>query len=47
MTTRPIPQRPEDSGVPSEVPDLAQIEGAHLLADKAGAFLTECGFTDE
>ncbi len=47
MTTCPIPQHPEDSGVPSEVPELAQIEGAHLLANKAREFLTDCGFTDQ
>lgn len=46
MTSCPIPQHPHDSGVPEEVPELAQIEGAHLLANDARAFLTGCGFSD-
>ena len=46
MTTCPIPQRPEDFGLESEVPDIAQIEGARLLANEAREFLTGCGFSD-
>ena len=46
MTTCPIPQRPEDFGVETEVPDIAQIEGARLLANEAREFLTGCGFND-
>ena len=46
MTTCPVPKRPRDSGVPAEVPELAQIEGAHLLANEARPFLKDCGFTD-
>ncbi len=42
----PIPQHPRESGVEEEVPELAQIEGAHLLANEARHFLTGCGFTD-
>ena len=47
MTSCPIPQHPENFGVPTEVPELAQIEGAHLLANKARPFLKGCGFTDQ
>ncbi len=45
MTTCPIPKRPEETGTKAEVPELAQIEGAHLLANEARDFLTGCGFT--
>ena len=46
MTSCPIPQHPHEAGVVEEVPELAQIEGAHLLANEARPFLTGCGFTD-
>ncbi len=46
MTSCPVPKRPHEFGVDSEVPELAQIEGAHLLANEARAFLAGCGFTD-
>lgn len=46
MLACPIPHRPRDVGVNEEVPDLAQIEGAHLLANAAREFLTGCGFSD-
>ena len=46
MTTCPRPEHPHDSGVDEEVPELAQIEGAHLLANAARPFLGDCGFTD-
>ena len=41
-----VPQHPHEAGVVEEVPELAQIEGAHLLANEARPFLTGCGFTD-
>jgi hypothetical protein len=43
--TCPRAQHPHDAGIDEEVPQLAQIEGAHLLANAARPFLTECGFT--
>jgi hypothetical protein len=46
MLSCPIPHQPHDIGVPEETPELAQIEGAHLLANEAREFLTGCGFTD-
>jgi hypothetical protein len=42
----PIPHDPPEVGVRTEVPDLAQIEGARLLANQARPFLEICGFTD-
>ena len=44
--TCPVVRDPEVAGVPTEHPDLAQLEGAHLLANAARPFLDECGFTD-
>ena len=46
MTSCPVPKRPGEYGVDYEVPELAQIEGAHLLANEARPFLKGCGFTD-
>ena len=46
MTTCPIPDHPHDVGVEVVCPDLAQIEGAHLLANAARGFLRGCGFGD-
>jgi hypothetical protein len=46
MTTCPVPQHPHESGVVEEIPELAQIEGAHLLANAARPFLAGCGFSD-
>lgn len=46
MTTCPVPKHPHESGVEEAVPELAQIEGAHLLANEARPFLKGCGFTD-
>jgi hypothetical protein len=46
MSTCPVPQHPQECGVSEEVPELAQIEGAHLLANEARPFLKGCGFTD-
>ena len=45
--TCPVARDPVDADVVVEHPDLAQIEGAHLLANHARPFLTECGFTDQ
>jgi hypothetical protein len=42
----PLPHRPSDVGVEETVPDLAQIEGARLLANEARPFLMGCGFDD-
>jgi hypothetical protein len=47
MLACPIPHRPRDAGVEERVPDLAQIEGAHLLANQARPFLAGCGFDDD
>jgi hypothetical protein len=42
----PDPARPEDVGVPEEIPELAQIEGARLLGNDARERLRGDGFTD-
>ena len=44
--TCPAVRDPESLGVDPAHPDLAQLEGAHLLANHARRFLDECGFTD-
>ena len=46
MTSCPIPHHPHDDGVTEACPELAQIEGAHLLANESREFLTGCGFDD-
>lgn len=46
MTTCPLPKHPCETGVHDQMPSLAQLEGAHLLANEARPFLTGCGFTD-
>ena len=46
MTTCPLPRHPAETGPHDETPDLAQLEGAHLLANESRAFLTRCGFSD-
>lgn len=46
MTT-PEPGDPEEYGVESETPDLAQIEAARLLANDARQQLRARGFSDE
>jgi hypothetical protein len=43
----PIPLDPEDVGVPEEVPDLPNIEGARLLGNEARRRLHADGFDDE
>ncbi len=45
MTARPA--HPHDVGVPELHPSLAQIEGAHLLANDARDRLRACGFSDD
>lgn len=47
MLACPIPHRPQEVGIPEETPELAQIEGAHLLANAARPFLSRCGFDDD
>lgn len=46
LTSCPIPKHPDETGTARQVPELAQIEGAHLLANHARPFLKGCGFTD-
>jgi hypothetical protein len=42
----PEPLSPEDVGVPEEIPDLPQIEGARLLGNEARERLRADGFDD-
>ena len=42
----PTPERPRDAGVPEEVPDLGNIEGARTLGNEARDRLHADGFTD-
>ena len=44
--TRLTPADPHDVGVEEQVPDLAQLEGAHLLANEARPHLADCGFSE-
>lgn len=46
MTTCPLPRHPCETGTHDQIPDLGQLEGAHLLANEAREFLTGCGFSD-
>ena len=46
MTTCPLPKHPCETGAHDELPSLAQLEGAHVLANAARPFLTGCGLTD-
>ena len=46
MTSCPLPKHPCETGSHLEAPDMAQMEGAHLLANAARRFLTGCGFSD-
>ena len=41
-----IPEHPHDAGIAEETPDLAQLEGAHLLANGARPYLSDCGFSE-
>ncbi len=43
----PEPAKPEDVGVPEEVPELMQIEGARTLGNEARERLHADGFDDE
>jgi hypothetical protein len=47
MATCPLPKHPIECGPHDEIPELAQLEGAHLLANEARQFLTGCGFSDK
>ena len=40
------PAMPEDEGVPTETPDLAQLEAARLLANDARPRLRSEGFSE-
>ena len=44
--TCPVVHDPEEAGVATEHPELAQLEGAHLLANEAMPFLVDCGFNE-
>ena len=44
--TRLTPADPHDVGVEEQIPDLAQLEGAHLLANEARPYLADCGFSE-
>ena len=46
MLSCPLPHRPRELGIDEMVPDIAQIEGARLLANQAREFLTDCGFDE-
>ena len=41
-----VPEEPEDSGVPTEVPELSDIESARILANDARSRLHDEGFED-
>lgn len=41
------PEQPEEAGLSTEVPDLAQIEPAYLLANDARSELEARGFTED
>ena len=40
------PEHPHDAGVEETIPELAQIEGARLLANRAAEVLMPAGFTE-
>ncbi len=40
------PEHPHDAGVPEQIPDVMQFEGAEVLANQARAQLRGDGFTD-
>ena len=46
MSSALKPEHPHDAGVEEQTPELAQIEGARLLANEAAGTLRELGFTD-
>jgi len=41
-----LPEHPHDARIDEEVPQLAQVEGAELLANEARCRLMTAGFTD-
>jgi hypothetical protein len=43
----PEPAKPEDVGVPEEIPELMQIEGARTLGNDARERLRADGFDDQ
>jgi hypothetical protein len=45
--TCPVARDPATLGIGTEHPGLGQLEGAHLLANAARPFLTDCGFAAE
>lgn len=47
MTSCPLPKHPCETGPHDQLPDVAQLEGAHLLANVTRSFLAGCGFSDE
>jgi hypothetical protein len=44
--SEPQPTKPEDVGVPEEIPDLMEIEGARTLGNDARERLHADGFDD-
>jgi hypothetical protein len=46
MRQCPIVKDPEVFGVDTQVPELAQVEGAYLLANEARPHLAGCNFTE-
>lgn len=46
MASELKPEHPHEAGVAETVPELAQIEGARLLANAAAEVLGEAGFTE-
>ncbi|MCP4965013.1 MAG: hypothetical protein GY926_07240 [bacterium] len=47
MQTCPLPKHPAETGIHNRSPDLAQLEGAHLLANEVRGFLVGCRFSDQ
>lgn len=47
MRQCPVVKDPEAFGVDKQIPDLAQVEGAYLLANEARPYLKDCGFDDD
>ena len=43
----PMPKHPCECGSHDEIPNLGQLEGAHLLANETRPFLTGCGFSND
>ena len=47
MERQPTPAEPEEHGVPTETPELSQIEAARLLANDSRGDLVGAGFSDD